>query len=163
MPTIDYQLSRSELIFTGTLRKLGRLRTLIGIGLIFLAGVFLVVLGDAARILGWFLIAYVVLFPILLARAAQQFLGANPVFTAKTRFTFNEAGIISDANGIRSERSWDSFKSWSHSNKYFFLHTDNLGTAVTVPKRAFTEPELELFFEQLSHIGGNLDSSNDET
>jgi YcxB-like protein len=163
MPTIDYQLTKRELIFTGTLRKLGRPRTLIGIGGIFLVGVFLVIVGYPARILGWFLIAYVILFPVLLARAGQQFINANPVFTSQTHLTFTDSGIVSEASGLRSERPWASFQSWSHSDKYFFLHTDNLGTAVTVPKRAFTESQMESFFDHLSHIGGNLVSAQGET
>jgi 4-hydroxybenzoate polyprenyltransferase len=67
MATVEYQLTKGELILTGTLRKLGRTRTLIGMALIFMAAVLLLFIGESYRILGWFLLAYVVLFPILVA------------------------------------------------------------------------------------------------
>ena len=163
MATIEYELSKRELILTGTLRKLGRTRTLIGIGLIFLAGAFLLFFGESYRVLGWFLVAYVIVFPILVARATQQQINANPAFTSRTTLTFTETGITSVVNGIRSDRPWDSLQSWSHSNKYFFLHVDKLGTAITIPKRAFTESQLDLFFDELSHITGDLVPSTNET
>src|SRR5262249_55002639 len=145
MKTVKYQLTTRELVLTGTLRKLGRIRVLVGISLILLAGIALLTIGDSLRILGWFLIFYVLLFPVLMLRAVHQQIKSNPVLTSKTTLNFSQSGVVLDANGIKSERSWNSLRSWSHSNNYFFLHTDSLGTAVTIPKRAFSEKQLELF------------------
>jgi len=163
MTTVEYQLTKRELILRGTLRKLGRMRTLVFIGLILIGAILLILLGDSASILGWFFLAFVILLPLLFMRAIQQQVNANPIFTSKITMDFGNFGIISVADGYRSEREWRSLSGWSHSDKYFFLHTDTLGTAITIPKRAFSEPQLELFFDQLSHIGGNLVSSTDET
>lgn len=133
-----------------------------GIGLICVAAVLLLVLGKTYRILGWFLLAYVILFPFLVALSVLSQLNANPAFTSKTTLSFSESGITTAVNRIRSERAWESFHSWSHSDKYFFLNADALGTAITMPKRAFTDTQLLLFFDQLSHINGKLVSSTDE-
>jgi len=83
----------------------------------------------------------------------QRVVNANPVLTSPITMTFDDDGIVSAATGQRSEREWKSFASWSDSDKYFFLHIDTLGTAVTIPKRAFTESELELFKNNLTQIG----------
>jgi hypothetical protein len=101
MATVEYQLAKRELILTGVLRKLGRLRTLVGLSLIFVGGVLLVAIGDSYRVLGWFLLAYAILYPFLLALAVQQHLNANPVFTSKTTLIFSDSGIISVREGVR--------------------------------------------------------------
>ena len=163
MTTVEYQLTGRELILTGTLRKLGRLRTLVFIGLVSLGAIILILLGDSASIVGWLFLSFVLLLPVLFARAFQMYVNANPILTSKITMEFGDVGIISVADGYRSEREWRSLFGWSHSDKYFFLHVDTLGTAITIPKRAFTEPQLELFFDQLSHIGGNLVPSTNET
>ena len=163
MTTVEYQLTKREVILTGTLLKLGRMRTLVFIGLILIGAILLILLGESAAILGWFFLAFVFFFPVLFARAAQMYVNANPILTSKITVEFGDVGIISVADGYRSEREWRSLFGWSHSEHYFFLHADTLGTPIIIPKRAFTEPQLELFFEQLSHIGGNLVHSTNET
>ena len=163
MTTVEYQLTRRELVLTGTLRKLGRARTLAFISLILIGAMLLIMLDDSARIVGWFFLAYVLLLPLLFARAVHVFVNANPIFTSKTTLSFGDFGIVSVADGYRSEREWRALAGWSHSDKYFFLHTDTLGTAITIPKRAFSEVQLELFFEQLSQIDGKLASPMNET
>ncbi len=163
MTTVEYQLTKRELILTGTLRKLGRMRTLVFIGLILIGAILLILLGDSTSILGWFFLAFVILLPLLFMRAIQQQVNANPIFTSTITMEFGDFGIISVAEGYRSEREWRSLFGWSHSDKYFFLHVDTLGTAITIPKRAFTEDQLELFFDQLSHIDGKLASPANET
>ena len=163
MTTVEYQLTKRELILTGTLRKLGRIRTLVFIGLISIGAIILILLGDSASILGWFFLVFVILLPLLFMRAFQLQVNANPIFTSQITMSFGDFGIISVADGYRSEREWRSLFGWSHSEKYFFLHVDRLGTPIIIPKRVFTEPQLELFFEQLTHIGGNLVPSTNET
>jgi hypothetical protein len=152
MATIEYQLTKSELVRTGTLRKLRQARIIIGMCLLLLGAILFLMAGDSFRILGWFLLTYVLLSPLILMRAIHQQISANPVFTAKTKLSFGESGIVSIADGIKSERSWQSLKSWSQSKDHFFLHTDNLGTAVTIPKRAFTEQQMELFLIEVKNI-----------
>jgi hypothetical protein len=78
------------------------------------------------------------------------------VFTAKTELSFGESGIVSIADGIMSERAWQSLKSWSQSKDYFFLHTDNPGTAVTIPKRAFTKQQMELLLAEVKNINSSI-------
>ena len=162
MTTVEYQLTKREVILTGTLRKLGRMRTLVFIGLILIGAILLILLGDSASILGWFFLAFVFLLPLLFARAAQVYVNANPILTSKLTMEFGDFGIISVADGYRSEREWRSLFGWSHSDKYFFLHVDALGTPIIIPKRAFTEPQLEMFFDQLAHINGKVAMSSDE-
>jgi hypothetical protein len=152
MTSVEYQLRVRELVLTGTLRKLTQARVVVGISLFLLVAIILLLFGDSFRILGWFLLFYVVFFPILMMRAVHQQIRANPVFTSKTILCFDESGIVSTANGIKSERSWDSLNSWSHSDKYFFLHTDNLGTAITIPKRSFSKQQIELFLNEVQRI-----------
>ena|SRR5437868_1237524 len=155
MNTVEYQLTKRELVLTSTLRKLRQVRIIIGMSLFLLGAISFLVAGDPLRILGLFLLAYVLLFPFILMRAIHQQINANPVFTSKTELSFGESGIVSTAHGIKSERSWQSLKSWSQSKEYFFLHTDNLGTAVTIPKRAFTNQQMELFLKEVKNIQGD--------
>ena len=155
MPTVEYQLTKRELVFTGTLRKLRQVRIIIGMSLFLLGAILLIMAGDPLRILGWFLLAYVLLFPFILMRAIHQRINANPVFTSKTELRFGESGIVSIANGIKSERSWHSLRAWSESKEHFFLHVDNLGAAITIPKRAFTEQERESFLHEVRRINGH--------
>ena len=156
METVEYQLTKRELVLTGTLRKLRQVRIITGMSLFLLGAILLLMAGDPLRILGWFLLAYILLFPFILMRAIYQQISANPVFTSETKLSFGESGIVSIANGIKSERSWQSLKSWSQSKEHFFLHTDNLGAAVTIPKRAFTNHQIELFLNEVKNIqGGN--------
>jgi hypothetical protein len=154
MTTVEYQLTKRELVLTGTLRKLRQVRIIIGMSLLLLCAILLLVAGGSFRILGWFLLTYVLVFPLLLMRTIHQQINANPVFTSKTKLSFGESGLVSVANGMRSERSWQSLKSWSQSKEHFFLHTDNLGTAVTIPKRAFTNQQTELFLNEVKRIQG---------
>ena len=163
MPTLEYRLTKEELISTATVRKLARTRTLIGLGLMFLAAVLLILVGNKFSILGWALLAYVIVFPGLVALIVLSQLNANPAFTSKTTFVFSDAGVTTTANGIRTHRPWNSFVSWSQSDRYFFLHADKLGTALTVPKRAFSEVQLKMFLDQLSHAGGQSAASDSET
>ena len=163
MATIEYQLTKREVIVIGTLRKLGRMRTLLFIGLVLIGSIILILLGDSASILGWFGLGYVFFLPLLFARVAQMYVNANPVLTSKITMQFSDIGIISVADGYRSEREWRSLFGWSHSDKYFFLDVDKLGTPIIIPKRAFDERQLESFFDQLSHIGGNLVPPTKET
>jgi hypothetical protein len=152
MTTVEYQLTKRELVFTGTWRKLRQARIIMGMSLFLLGAILLLVAGGSFSILGWFLLAYALLFPLLLMRAIHQQINANPVLTSKTALSFGEFGIVSGANGIRSERSWQSLKSWSQSQEHFFLHTDKLGTVVTIPKRAFTNQQMELFLTEVKNI-----------
>lgn len=163
MPTLKYRLTKGELIFTATLRKLGRMRTLVAMGLISIAAVLLILVDNKLGVLGWALLAYVILFPVLVALVVLAQLNANPAFTSKTTLTFSDAGVTTVVNGIRSERPWNSFASWSQSEKYLFLNTDKLGTALTIPKCAFTDAQLEMFFDQLSHVNSSLVFPADET
>jgi hypothetical protein len=101
------------------------------------------------RILAWFILAYLLLFPFILMGAMYKQVSANPVFTSRIKLSFGESGIISEGNGIKSERSWESLNSWSQSKEYFFLHIDKLGTALTIPRRAFTDQQMELFLNEL--------------
>jgi hypothetical protein len=121
-------------------------------GLLLVSAISFLMAGDPLRIFGWFLLAYVLLFPLILMRAIQQQINANPVFVSETELSFGESGIVSIADGIKSERSWQSLKSWSQSKDHFFLHTDNLGAAVTIPKRAFTNQQMELFLNEVKKI-----------
>jgi YcxB-like protein len=163
MATVEYQLTKRELILTGTIRQLGRTRTLVMLGLRLIIAIMLILIGDPYSIIGWVFLASVFLSPLLFARAIQRFVNANPLLTSKFTMDFGDVGIISVSEGYRSEREWRSFFGWSHSDKYFFLRADKLGTAITIPKRAFTEVQLELFFDQLSHIDGKLLSLTNET
>jgi hypothetical protein len=163
MTTVDYQLTKGELIRTGTLRKLGQLRTLIFIGILFIGAIILILLGGSLQILGWAFLVFAILTPFIFARAFQRYVSANPILTSKITVSFGDVGIISLADGYRSEREWRSLTGWSHSDKYFFLHVDTLGTAITIPKSAFTKEQLEMFFDQLSNIGGNVVPSTNET
>src|SRR5437870_2252763 len=99
MPTLEYQLTKGELIFTATLRKLARVRTLIAMGLLSLAGVILILLGNKFSVLGWALLAYVILFPGLVALVVLSQLNANPAFTSKTAFIFSDSGVTTTVNG----------------------------------------------------------------
>src|ERR1700742_3608018 len=103
MITVEYQLTKRELVFTGTLRKLRQVRIMIGMSLFLLGAILLLMAGDSLQILGWFLLAYVLLFPFIMMRAIHQQINANPVFTSKTKLSFGESGIVSTANGIKSE------------------------------------------------------------
>lgn len=152
MTTVEYQLTKRELVLSGTLRKLRQMRIILGMIWFLLCALLLLMAGNPFRILGWFLLAYVLLIPLIMMRAIHQQISANPVFTSKTELSFGESGILSSADGIKSERSWQSLKSWSQSKDHFFLHTDNLGTAVTIPKRAFTDQQLELFLAEVKKI-----------
>jgi hypothetical protein len=155
MTTVEYQLTKRELVLTGTLRKLRQVRIIIGMSLFLLGAILLLIAGDSLRILGWVLLAYVLLFPFIMMRAIHHQINANPVFTSKTKLSFGESGIVSTANGIKSERSWQSLRSWSQSKEHFFLHTDKLGAAVTIPKRAFTNQQMEIFLYVVKNIQGN--------
>ena len=152
MTTVEYQLTRRELVLTGTLRKLRQTRIIIGMSLFLAGAIAFLWAGDSYRILGWFILAYVLLFPLLLMRAILQQVNANPALTSRTKLSFGESGIISVGEGIKSERSWESLKSWSQSKEHLFLHTDNLGTAVTIPKRAFTDQQMEMFLQEVKRI-----------
>jgi len=85
-------------------------------------------------------------------RAIHQQVNADPVFVSATEMSFSESGIVSVADGIKSERPWHTLKSWSQSKNHFFLYTDNLGAAVTIPKRAFTNQQMDLFLNEVKKI-----------
>src|SRR5215831_2659545 len=155
MATVEYQLTKRELILTATLRIVLRARTLVAIGYLLFMGLLLIWFGDAYRIIGWVCLALAMLWPLIFLRAIQRIVNANPVLTSKITMHFDEVGIVSVSPGYRSEREWLSFFGWSHSDKYFFLKVDKLGTPITIPKRAFTDAQLKMFFEQLSHINHN--------
>jgi hypothetical protein len=156
MTTVEYQLTKRELVLTGTLRKLRQARIIIGVSLFLLGAILLLWAGGSFRILGWFILAYVLLFPFILMRAIHQQVSANPVFTSRTKLSFGDSGIISVGDGVKSERSWESLKSWSQSKEHFFLHTDNLGAAVTIPKRAFANQQMELFLNEVKRIQSDV-------
>src|SRR2546422_497801 len=106
MTTVKYQFTKRGLIFTGTLRELCRVRTLVFIGLILIGAILLILLGDSASILGWFFLAFIFLLPLLFARAMQMFVNTNPVLTSNITMEFGDFDIISVADGYRSEREW---------------------------------------------------------
>ena len=55
MTTIEYQLTRSELITIGTLRRLKRLQFMVTIGLMFIGSIVLIIgFSGFFRTLGWF-------------------------------------------------------------------------------------------------------------
>jgi hypothetical protein len=163
MAAVQYQLTKRELVFTGTVRLLARTRLLVALGLLFIAAIASILIGDSYTMLGWVFLVLALLFPLILARAVQRIVSANPVLTSKITMNFDDRGIVSVSEGYRSERAWSSFFGWSHSEKYFFLRVDKLGTPITIPKRAFTETQLEMFFDHLAQIGGNRASSTNET
>jgi len=163
MPTVEYQLTRRELIYTGTVRLLGRTRTLVALGCLAIAAILLMLIGDSFKVAGWVFLAWVFLFPLVIVRLLHRFVNANPVLTSKFTLDFDESGIVSTSEGYRAERAWSSFFGWSQSDKYFFLQVDKLGTPITIPKRAFTEAQLETFFDHLSRVGGKFVSSTSET
>jgi len=101
----EYQLTKRELIYTGTVRLLGRARTLVALGLLFIAGIVLILIGDSYTIIGWVFLACALLFPLLLVRAVQRFVNANPVLTSKFTMDFGDLGIVSISEGYRSERA----------------------------------------------------------
>ena len=161
MTTIQYQLTKSELITTGTLRRLIRPRTMTSIGLMFIGSIVLIIGFEGLfRILGWFFLFFAILAPIGFMGAVYSVVNANPIETSKITMSFGDDGVTFEANGVRSERSWNSFWSWSHSGKYFFLQMDKIGSEITIPKRAFTQGQLESFIEKLSHVNRGLASSN---
>ena len=152
MTKVEFQLSKRELVLTGTLRKLRQVRIIVGMSLLLVGAILLLIAGGSFRIPGWFLLGYVLLFPFILMRAIHQQVNADPVFVSATEMSFSESGIVSVADGIKSERPWHTLKSWSQSKNHFFLYTDNLGAAVTIPKRAFTNQQMDLFLNEVKKI-----------
>ena len=164
MTTIEYQLTKSELITTGTLRRLTRPRIMASVVLMFLGAIVLIVgFGGLLHILGWFFLLFAILVPVGFMGAVYSVVNANPVETSKITMSFGDSGIIYEAKSVRAERSWDFFRSWSQSEKYFFLQTDNIGSEITIPKRAFTQEQLQSFFEKLAHISRNHATTRSET
>jgi hypothetical protein len=163
MTTVEYQLTKGEFVLTETLRKLRRLRTLLCIGILFIGGIIFILQGGSLQVLGWAFLIFAFLTPLMFGRAFQKVASANPILTSKITMSFGDAGIILLADGFRSEREWRRLTGWSQSDKYFFLHVDSLGTAITIPKSAFTKEQLEVFCDQLSNIGGKVVRSTSET
>lgn len=152
MSTIEYQMTKRELIYAGIARTLKRRRIIIMLSLFLSGAIFLINIGGSFRGPGYFFLAYVLFYPLLLWRVFHRQIKANPAFISIIRFGFDEACFVSIAGGIKTERLWHSLKFWSQSKEHFFLEIDSLGTALTIPKRAFTNQQMNIFLDKLKNI-----------
>jgi hypothetical protein len=153
--TVHYQLSRSELLFTGFRRKLLRPRFLLKLALLAACGIFLLSASNKDEVFFFVGLASILLAaiaPLQLFLVLRRIFTRYPWFTAPTTLTFSETGVAIVAPDYRSELDWSLFRSWSQSEHHMFLYIDDGDTAVTIPKRAFNPDQLQALFSQVARI-----------
>lgn len=155
MNTVHYQLSRSELLFTGFRRKLLRPRFLIKLALSAACGIFLLSASNKDEIfffVGLASIFLAALAPLQLFLTLRRILTLYPWFTAPTHLKFSETGVAIVVPDYRAELGWSQFRSWSQSEHHMFLYIDAGDTAVTIPKRAFNPDQLQALLSLVERI-----------
>ena len=63
MSTVEYQLTRRELIYTRTLQLLCRVRMLVALGLVYIGAVVMNLIGDSYTMIGWICFASLCWYP----------------------------------------------------------------------------------------------------
>ena len=90
--------------------------------------------------------------PLLVRQAFSNVVRRNSVFTDPKEVTFDERGLLFRSPTHKSEVSWTAFKRISQDDRYFYLHSDDLGNVTLLPKRAFDEAALQNFLRCSRHL-----------
>ena len=91
------------------------------------------------------------LAPLLVRQTLSKVVRKNSVFTDPKEVTFDEKGLVFNSPARKSEVSWVAFKRISQDERYFYLHSDDLGNVTLLPKRAFDEAALQDFLRCSRH------------
>ena len=142
MEPVKYQLSKREYVITTALKFWCRKRILL-INSVLLIMFFVCLIPDPPLYsTAIFVIACIILFPIIHLSLLIKITKANP------NFVTSEKTLIIDKDGIKvstattsSSMNWSVFKKWSEDNKYIFLYYNNLQSSF-IPKRTFTNEQL---------------------
>lgn len=157
MNSVDYQMSRGELLRSGFRRKVLRPRFLFTVAILLACGIFLLVASGGSGPFFYaaiFFLIYALLLPVNLYFVIHRFLTKFSWFTAPTTLTYGESGIAVAAPEYRSELGWSQFRSWSQSDDYLFLFLDGGNTALTIPKRAFNPEQFQTFLTYVARVKG---------
>src|SRR5882724_8817118 len=144
MPTASYQLSRSEVLATAFWRRIRRREFIVYELGVLVAALLLWYAGGQYQFLAFVFAGIFVVMPIFTLIALRRSIVGIPLFTAETTLSFDSTGIQLSAPGFKSEVAWTSYCHFSESAKYFFLHLGETA-ATTIPKRAFTPGNADLF------------------
>jgi hypothetical protein len=148
MIIIEYQLTARELVFIEAWRDLKNPFTIISLLLFLIGEAFTVKTGE---------LPYPFIPPIFFLVLSflrlwniYRTIKANTTLTLRTKLSIGETGILVISALSKSERAWQSLRSWSESKNYFYLYFGN--SYMIIPKRAFTDKQMEEFRKHAKNI-----------
>jgi len=150
MTTVEFQLTKSELVFSATWQSSKRPSSIIFTVIYLMLAIICFIVG--AQLYMWTMLACILLFHLVTLVQMYSRVTSNPSLMARTRISFGESGIIRNGGGVRTESTWESFYSWSQSKNYFYLNFDKLGNAYFLPQKAFTSEQREEFLRLVKKI-----------
>src|ERR1700694_3712816 len=121
MPTVSYQLSRSEVLATAFWRRI-RCREFVVYELgVLVAALLMWFAGGQYQFLAFAFAGVFVFTPLFTLIALRRSIAGIPIFTAETTLSFDSTGLQLSGPGFKSELAWTSYLDYAESAKYFFL------------------------------------------
>lgn len=144
MTTVRYQMTKSELLAAAMRRRMFQREFIVlEVGLLACALITWLWAEDHRYLVFYFAGSFLCL-PLLTLIVLWRTIRAIPMLTAETMLSFDTDGIVVSTAGLKSEVAWSSYVKLTESADHFFLYLSQ-GAGTTIPKRAFTPEEADLF------------------
>ena len=147
LPTniVNYQLSKKEIVTQAFLRRMLRLKKVLLYGIIILLGIALLFTGDRWWFIGWYFIVLPFLIAFFFYRSLGRLVNQHSELTEPHSIAFDENGVTVSSAHTQNQFSWKRIQRLTQNRDYYHLHLNDMGGAVTLPKRAFTPEQTERF------------------
>ena len=80
-----------------------------------------------------------VLPPVLGRRAVRRMVRSNPAYTSLEEVVIDENGLVASGLNRKVEFRWPAFRKLTEDDRFYYLHTNDLGSVELLPKRAFDD------------------------
>ena len=144
MPTVRYQLTKSEAVLTALRRRMLRRPFIVVEAGLLVTTLLVWFWGAEYRYLGIWFGALFVFLPVFTLIVLLKTVQNIPILTSETTLSFDASGITLSTAGLTSQLAWSTYRRWSESSEHFFLYLGE-SVATTIPKRAFTPEDADLF------------------
>jgi hypothetical protein len=151
MTDIVYTFSRKELLLGGLRLTMRRRETIMVMVMLLVLAVVLWIRADGFNYYSLAAVAPIPLLPLIHLYWINRIMRSNPLFGSETMLTFDENGLTLTSKLGKSQTPWASIVKYSEASQYFHLYLSEVH-AITIPKRAFPEDQLEAFHGFVSKL-----------